>query len=115
MTQKERTAAETLGYTQTTWDNVSGTEPQLASGNKKWSELIACPDGGILIFVCLFALTCFMLNKVLFVIRALNAIVKFHVSLSSDMHTHLITESTSYAHIDDAKTVKPSGPSPMSK
>ena len=31
-------AARTLGYTQASWDNESGNEPQPAANDKGWSE-----------------------------------------------------------------------------
>ena len=34
----ERTAAQQLGYTQVSWDNDSGKEPQPASSSKKWAD-----------------------------------------------------------------------------
>ena len=42
LTRRERAAAVTLGYNQTTWDNDSGSEPQPMSGSKHWSQLTAC-------------------------------------------------------------------------
>ena len=33
---------------------MSGKEPELAAGNKRWSELIACPDGMDLDLASLF-------------------------------------------------------------
>ena len=35
----EREAAQILGYTGATWDNMSGEEPQPASSDKFWAEL----------------------------------------------------------------------------
>ena len=35
----EKQAAQQLGYTQVTWDNDSGKEPQPASSSKAWAEL----------------------------------------------------------------------------
>ena len=35
----EQVAAEVLGYTQASWENLSGNEPQPASLLKSWSEL----------------------------------------------------------------------------
>ena len=35
----EQVAAEVLGYTQVSWENLSGNEPQPSSHKKSWSEL----------------------------------------------------------------------------
>ena len=35
----EQDSATKLGYTQTSWDNVSGKEPQPSSASKSWSDL----------------------------------------------------------------------------
>ena len=35
----EQVAAEVLGYTQVSWENLSGNEPQPSSHTKYWSEL----------------------------------------------------------------------------
>ena len=35
----EQVAAEVLGYTQVSWENLSGDEPQPSSHKKSWSEL----------------------------------------------------------------------------
>ena len=35
----EQVAAEVLGYTQASWNNLSGKEPQPSSSNKYWSKL----------------------------------------------------------------------------
>ena len=45
LTADQKAAAALLGYTATTWDNVSGSEPQPAFNDKYWAELTSCPDG----------------------------------------------------------------------
>ena len=35
----EQDSASKLGYTQVSWDNESGKEPQPASTNKSWNQL----------------------------------------------------------------------------
>ena len=37
----ERTAAQQLGFTQVSWDDESGKEPQPASSSKQWADLTA--------------------------------------------------------------------------
>ena len=45
LTNNEKIAARVLGYTETSWDNVSGNEPQPVSYYKYWDELTKCGDG----------------------------------------------------------------------
>ena len=45
LTQDEKAAAAFLGFTATSWDNESGSEPQPASANKDWNDLTTCDEG----------------------------------------------------------------------
>ena len=42
LTHKERQYAVALGYSEKTWDNLSGDEKQPATDGKTWAELSIC-------------------------------------------------------------------------
>ena len=44
MSAKEKEGATLLGYTELSWDNESGNEPQPAASDKYWADLTSCGD-----------------------------------------------------------------------